>query len=99
MQSRGARINDILSERQVNEIAGTPRGLILDPSTQSEQKSADGKSGEQKFREEADKAIHAAPVPTRSVDDLVQEVKGHDQKIATLTQEGKILFEKPGQKK
>lgn len=95
VQSRGARVNDILSERQVNEIAGTPRGLILE----SEQKSADDKSGEQKFREEADEATHAAPVPARSVDDLIQEVKGHDQKIATLTQEGKILFEKPDQKK
>ena len=27
MQSRGPRVNDILSERQVNEIADAPRGI------------------------------------------------------------------------
>lgn len=94
VQSRGARINDILSERQVNEIAGTPQGLIVGAN-----QDASGKSGEQKFREEANEAVHAAPVPARSVDDLIQEVKGNDQKIANLTREGKIIFEKPDQKK
>ncbi|KAK5685643.1 Altered inheritance of mitochondria protein 24, mitochondrial [Elasticomyces elasticus] len=94
VQSRGARINDILSERQVNEIAGTSQGLIVGAN-----QNASGKSGEQKFREEANEAVHAAPVPARSVEDLIQEVKGNDQKIANLTREGKIIFEKPDQKK
>lgn len=82
----------------MNEIAGTPQGLIVG-SKSNEEASASGKSSDQKFREKANEAIHAAPVPARSVDDLIQEVKGNDQKIANLTREGKVIFEKPDQKK
>lgn len=95
MQSRGPRVNDILSEREVNEIADSPRGLTLGPSKEAEQQ----KNEEDKFREDAEKATHAAPVPSRSVDDLTNEIRGFDQKIANLTQEGKVIFEKPDEKK
>lgn len=33
MQTRGPRLNDIVSEQQVNEIANTPRGLTQLPAT------------------------------------------------------------------
>lgn len=98
MQSRGPRLNDVLSEREANEIAGSPRGLSLKggPASQkSEHQSNDNKSGEEKFREEAEKATHAAPVPARSVEQLSNEVRGVDQKIAKLTEEGKVIFDKP----
>lgn len=94
MQSRGPRINDVLSEREVNEIAGSPRGITGGPSQQNMEK----KSGEEKFREEAEEATHAAPVPARSVDSLSQEVRGIGQKIAKLTEEGKVIFDKPASK-
>jgi hypothetical protein len=78
----------------VNEIAGSPRGLTRWPSQQTTEK----KSGEQKFRKEAEEATHAAPVPARSVESLSQEVRGVDQKIAKLTEEGKVIFDKPASK-
>lgn len=93
MQSRGPRLNDVLSEREVNEIAGSPRGLTSGPSQQNTEKS-----DEKKFLEEAEEATHAAPVPARSVDSLSQEVRGVDQKIAKLTEEGKVIFDKPASK-
>lgn len=31
VQSRGPRLNDVLSAQEVNEIAGTPRGLTYTP--------------------------------------------------------------------
>lgn len=94
MQSRGPRLNDVLSEREVNEIAGSPRGLTSGPS----QQSAERKRGEEKFRKEAVEATHAAPVPARSVESLSQEVRGIDQRIAKLTEEGKVIFDKPASK-
>ncbi|ODM22921.1 Altered inheritance of mitochondria protein 24, mitochondrial [Aspergillus cristatus] len=94
VQSRGPRLNDVLSEREVNEIAGSPRGLTSRPS----QQSAEKKSGEEKFRKEAVEATHAAPVPARSVESLSQEVRGIDQRIAKLTEEGKVIFDKPASK-
>lgn len=31
VQSRGPRLNDVLSAQEVNDIAGTPRGLTYSP--------------------------------------------------------------------
>jgi len=56
------------------------------------------KSKEEKFRKEAEEATHAAPVPARSVESLSQEVRGIDQKIAKLTEEGKVIFDRPALK-
>lgn len=94
VQSRGARINDILSEREVNEIADSPRGLTTTGAA-----SKHPAQSEEQLREKAEEALHAAPVPARSFEDLNQEVRGIDHRIANLTEEGKVFFEKPYQRK
>ncbi|KAL4892672.1 altered inheritance of mitochondria protein 24, mitochondrial [Aspergillus ambiguus] len=87
LQTRGPRINEILSAREVNEIANSPRGLTIGPRTPSEDKKA------------TEEILQPTPdAPSRSVDDLVNEVEGSAQRIANITKEGKVFFEKPGQK-
>ncbi|KAE8150440.1 altered inheritance of mitochondria protein 24, mitochondrial [Aspergillus avenaceus] len=95
LQTRGPRINEILSSREVNEIASTPRGLTVGPANPADTKKL---SADEEYRKAAEEAVNAAPVPSRSVEALEQEIKGSAQSIATLTKEGKVIFEKPGQK-
>lgn len=40
----------------------------------------------------------AETAPTPQPDELTHQVKGTDQSIASVTNEGKVGFEKPGQK-
>ncbi|GAB1216711.1 Altered inheritance of mitochondria protein 24, mitochondrial [Aspergillus terreus] len=87
LQTRGPRINEILTTHEVNEIADSPRGLTIGPRKPSEDKKT------------AEEALQPTPdAPSRSVDDLIQEVEGSAQRIATITKEGKVFFEKAGQK-
>ncbi|KAL3429666.1 altered inheritance of mitochondria protein 24, mitochondrial [Aspergillus tetrazonus] len=88
LQSRGARISDVLSTQEVNEFASTPRGLTIAP-TKLEEKQ---KGSEQDEKDD----VHKVP-GTRSVDEIEQEIKGVTQRIAVLTKEGKVVFQKPGQ--
>ncbi|RJE20655.1 hypothetical protein PHISCL_06998 [Aspergillus sclerotialis] len=84
VQSRGPRINDVMSAREVNEIADSPRGVTINPTEQKQQPSQDAESD--------------SPVPPRPAGDSIQEAKGTNQSIASVTKEGKVEFEKPGQK-
>ncbi|KAL4977447.1 altered inheritance of mitochondria protein 24, mitochondrial [Aspergillus desertorum] len=88
LQSRGARISDVLSTQEVNEFASTPRGLTIFP-TKPEEK--------EKVSEQAKKASVRKVPGSRTVDEIEQEIKGVTQSIAVLTKEGKVVFEKSGQ--
>lgn len=91
MQTRAARVRDILSDREVNEIADTPAGATFNAANKLEESaSAEQKSDYQKAAEEA---VSQAPVPSRTVDELTQEIKGISQSIATV-RDGKVEFEK-----
>lgn len=91
MQSRGPRINDIMSAREVNEIADSPRGLTVGPT------ESIGDKDEEAFKKSVEAATNAGPVPTRSAEDITNEVKGVTQNVAKLTNEGKVIIEKVGQ--
>ncbi|KAL5355173.1 altered inheritance of mitochondria protein 24, mitochondrial [Aspergillus floccosus] len=87
LQTRGPRINEILTTHEVNEIADSPRGLTIGPRKPSEDKKT------------AEEALQPTPgAPSRSVDDLINEVEGSAQSIANITKEGKVIFEKAGRK-
>ncbi|KAL3480632.1 mitochondrial biogenesis AIM24-domain-containing protein [Aspergillus californicus] len=83
LQSRGARINEVLTPHEVNELASAPRGLTILP-TKPEQAS------------KADSHLHDVP-GSRTVEEIENEIKGVTQNIAVITKEGKVVFEKPGQ--
>lgn len=93
LQTRGPRINEVLTSHEVNEIANAPRGLTIGPAKPAEKNP----SANNEYRKAAEEAINAAPAPTRTVEELEQEIKGSAQSIATLTKEGKVIFEKPSQ--
>ncbi|GFF23858.1 altered inheritance of mitochondria protein 24, mitochondrial [Aspergillus udagawae] len=95
LQTRGPRINDIMSAREINEIADTPRGLTFDPTKSTEQPRVAG----EEFRNVAHEAVNAGPGPSRTIEELENEVKGISQSIATLTKEGKVIIEKVAEKK
>lgn len=86
LQSRGARVNEILSSREVDELASAPRGLTI-LSTESVEQQATG-AGES--------AAKNAP-GSRTIGEIEQEIEGVSQSIAVLTKEGKVTFEKPTQ--
>ncbi|BAE57588.1 unnamed protein product [Aspergillus oryzae RIB40] len=94
IQTRGPRINEVLTSHEVNEIASAPRGLTIGPAKPAEEKKP---SADEEYRKAAEEAVNAAPAPTRTVEQLEQEIRGSAQSIATLTKEGKVIFEKPGQ--
>ncbi|KAL2828948.1 mitochondrial biogenesis AIM24-domain-containing protein [Aspergillus cavernicola] len=83
LQSRGARINEVLTTHEVNELASAPRGLTILP-TKPENSAKE------------DDSIRSVPGP-RTVEEIESEIKGVSQNIAVLTNEGKVIFEKPGQ--
>jgi hypothetical protein len=84
VQSRASRVGDVLSNRQVNEIAEAPAGVAHDAINHLE------------YRRVAEEAVSAAPVPSRTVDELTQDIKGVEQTIATI-RDGKVEFEKSTQ--
>ena len=88
IQTRGPRLNDILSDREVNEIAGTPRGLTSSPQ------SADNEQ-----RKEAEKVVRGVPDIARSVESLNQEIRGISQSIAKIRTDGKVEVEEVGRTK
>lgn len=87
VQSRGPRLNDVLSAHEVNEIAGTPRGLTSLPAP------AKGKQG--KLTGDA----MQEPDITRSIEDIVQEVKEISQSVATIRKDGKVEVKQVGKTK
>ena len=82
LQTRGPRLNDILSARQVNEIADSPRGTIAEREQEAENK----------------KTEEAVNPPTRPVEQIEQDVKGVDQNVATVTNSGDVQIGKDGLK-
>ncbi|OJJ49154.1 hypothetical protein ASPZODRAFT_129557 [Penicilliopsis zonata CBS 506.65] len=89
VQSRSARLNDVLSIREVNEIADTPRGLTIGPA-----KPADtNPQSETPGIEEANESLQPAK---RSGEEVAQETRGTAQSFARI-KDGKVIFEKPGQ--
>ncbi|PYI21385.1 hypothetical protein BO86DRAFT_333553 [Aspergillus japonicus CBS 114.51] len=87
LQSRGPRINEVLTTHEVNELASAPRGLTIGPAKPPT-------PAEEASRKAAEEAVNAAPAPSRTVDDLFQEAKGTSQSVARLTKDGKVVFEK-----
>ncbi|KAJ5082921.1 Mitochondrial biogenesis protein AIM24 [Penicillium argentinense] len=88
VQSRGPRVNDVLSGREVNEIAGTPRGLTSSPR----------QIEEQKLKEEGE-VVNGVPDIARSIDNLRQETVGISQSIAKIRKDGKVEIEEVGRTK
>ncbi|KAJ5949376.1 Mitochondrial biogenesis protein AIM24 [Penicillium verhagenii] len=85
IQSRGPRLNDVLSSQEVNEIAGTPRGLTSAPRTlENEQKEAEAPG---------------VPHLTRSVETVNKEIQGISQSIAQIRSDGKVEVEEVGRTK
>ncbi|KAL4791180.1 mitochondrial biogenesis AIM24-domain-containing protein [Aspergillus venezuelensis] len=86
LQSRGARVSDIMSTQEVNEFASAPRGVTILPKESEEEKVLN------------DDKLAPRNVPgSRTVDEIEQVIEGVSSRIAVLTKEGKVVFEKPGQ--
>lgn len=98
VQSRGPRVSDVLTTREVNEIADSPAGATHDAVKLLEQKQQPTSKNEPKS--EAEKAVDGGAsdpeVPKRSAEQLVQEVEGTRQSFARVTRDGKVEFQKPG---
>ncbi|KAJ5935017.1 Mitochondrial biogenesis protein AIM24 [Penicillium verhagenii] len=85
IQSRGPRLNDVLSSQEVNEIAGTPRGLTSAPRLlENEQREAEAPG---------------VPHLTRSVETVNKEIQGISQSIAQIRSDGKVEVEEVGRTK
>lgn len=82
IQSRGPRLNDVLSGQEVNEIAGTPRGLTSAPYQASEVEKTDSKKS----------ASHTSDIE-RPVEQLEQEIRGTSQSVAKVRKDGKVEIE------
>ncbi|OOG00476.1 hypothetical protein ASPCADRAFT_202339 [Aspergillus carbonarius ITEM 5010] len=95
LQTRGPRINEVLTTHEVNELASAPRGLTIGPAKPTEEKRQP--TAEDEYRKAAEESVNAGPGPSRTVEALTNEVKGTSQSVATLTKDGKVIFEKPGQ--
>lgn len=68
----------------MNEIADTPRGLTTGPKSEQE------KEGKKIVGD-----ITVAPVPPRTIEEVEMEIKGSAQRIADITKDGEVIFEKP----
>ncbi|KAJ5630949.1 Mitochondrial biogenesis protein AIM24 [Penicillium longicatenatum] len=84
VQSRGPRLNDVLSAQEVNEIAGTPRGLTSSP---------------RQLESEKETETVGVPHLTRSIETVNQEIKGISQSIAQIRSDGKVDVEEVGRTK
>ncbi|KAJ5779750.1 Mitochondrial biogenesis protein AIM24 [Penicillium paradoxum] len=83
VQSRGPRINDILSTQDANEIASIPRGFTPPAPQAIEDKKPEEKT-------EAERAVSNIPGLTRSVEELEQETQGIRQSVAKVRKDGKV---------
>lgn len=81
-------MNDVLSGREVNEIADSPRGLTRTPQ-----------QVESQSRKDAEAAVNGVPEIARSVEDLNQEIAGISQSIAKIRKDGKVEVEEIGHTK
>lgn len=86
VQSRGPRLNDVLSGREVNEIADTPRGVTSLP-------------GQLKAEQGKEANTIQEPEIARSFESVVREVNGISQSVAKIRKDGKVEFEEVGKTK
>ncbi|KKA23028.1 Altered inheritance of mitochondria protein 24, mitochondrial Precursor [Rasamsonia emersonii CBS 393.64] len=93
VQSRAARVRDVLSDREVNEIADAPAGATYNALNRAEDKIQPDRKSD--YQVAAEEAVSEAPVLSRSVEQLTNEIKGTKQSIATV-RDGKVVFEEPG---
>ncbi|KAJ5781845.1 uncharacterized protein N7518_010328 [Penicillium psychrosexuale] len=96
IQSRGPRLNDILSAQEVNEIANVPSGFTSPPSTSALRSTESGKEIEEKpvdERTEAEKAVSNVPGLTRSVQELENDIEGTRRSVAEIRKDGKVKFD------
>lgn len=80
-----------MSDREVNEIADTPAGATFNAINKLT--SATKEADKSDYQRAAEEAVSEAPVPSRTVEELTQELKGVSQTIATI-RDGKVEFEK-----
>lgn len=85
-----------MSAREVNEIADTPRGVTADAVKILEDRQQGPTTSQ--YKQAAEEAVNAAPGPSRSVEQLTQDIKGTSQSVARITKDGNVVFEKPDQK-
>ncbi|KAJ5544576.1 Mitochondrial biogenesis protein AIM24 [Penicillium sp. DV-2018c] len=85
VQSRGPRLNDVLSTEDANEIASVPRGFSK-PASQPKEIKEGGKT-------EAEQAVSNIAGLERSVEDMEQEIKGISQSVAKVHKSGKVEVE------
>lgn len=95
VQSRGARVRDIMSDREVNEIADTPAGATFNAINKLT--GAVLEKDKSDYQLAAEEAVSEAPGPSRTVEELTQELKGVSQAIATI-RDGQVEFEKLNQR-
>ncbi|KAL1989857.1 hypothetical protein VTN49DRAFT_7054 [Thermomyces lanuginosus] len=89
IQSRAARVRDIMSDREVNEIADTPPGVTLDLANRLE-----AQRQKSDYERAAQEAVSEAPVaPSRTVPELTSDLKGVSQSVATVRGD-KVEFER-----
>ncbi|KGO73432.1 Mitochondrial biogenesis protein AIM24 [Penicillium italicum] len=92
VQSRGPRLNDVLSPQEANEIANIPSGFTSPaPRSAEDAKTLDEKPEEEKT--EAEKAVSNIAGLTRSVAELEQEIQGTSQSVAKVRKDGKVEIE------
>lgn len=84
-------MRDIMSDREVNEIADTPAGATFNAINKLT--GAAKEEDKSDYQRSAEEAVSEAPVPSRTVEQLTQELKGVGQTIATI-RDGKVEFEK-----
>lgn len=93
VQSRGPRLNDIISEREVNELADTPRGITADPARSSPDTQQQHQQHKEEESKKVEEALHPAPAPSRTPEQLKQEVEGSSRGFATVGKEGNVEIE------
>lgn len=91
MQSRGPRLNDVLSQQEVDEIASTPRGLTSSPES--------SQSSEAEKQKEAEQTLGNSADISRSFEDLDQEIRGVSQSVAQIRADGKVEVKQTGSTK
>jgi Trk K+ transport system NAD-binding subunit len=94
VQSRANRVRDVLSDREVNEIADTPAGATFDVVNRLEKVTTDSHQ-KSDYQIAAEEAVSEAPVPSRSVEELTQELAGVTRNIAII-RDGKVEIERVG---
>lgn len=80
-----------MSDREVNEIADTPAGATSNAINKLT--GATNAEATSDYQRAAEEAVSEAPVPSRTVEELTQELKGVSQTIATI-RDGSVEFEK-----